>query len=86
MTAYVFYSADNGPEVRKCKEFIDQLTRQKVDCSPTEFNSRQAIVLRETYDIMDHPAVVLTRLDGSLVNKWQGDWPLVSELTYFAHI
>lgn len=85
MIAYVFFSAENGPEQRQIFEYIKQLELHQVRVKPIEFNSKEGTVNRGLYDIMDHPAMVLVREDGSLVGKWQRSMPLVSEISYLAH-
>ncbi len=85
MTAYVFYTPDNGPEERKVKEFMRELEINKVDTKLIEFESREGIGQRDLYDVMSHPALVLVRLDGSMVAKWQDELPLVTEVSYLAH-
>lgn len=40
--------------------------------------------MKELYDIVDHPTVVLAREDGSLVQKWS-EMPLISDISYLAH-
>lgn len=85
MTAYVFYDPDHGPEERKVREFNEHLERSKVETKLIEFDSREGVDLRSVYDVMAHPAVVLARMDGSIVEKWQHELPLVSEVSYLAH-
>lgn len=85
MTAYLFYTPGHGPEARKVQEYEAQLALNKVATKLVDFDSREGTDLRELYDVTSHPAVVLARMDGSIIEKWQHELPLVSEVSYLAH-
>jgi hypothetical protein len=85
MIAYIFYTKDT-PADRDIQHFTAELERLQVQTKMIEADSREGIELGELYDVMQRPSVVLVRDDGSTVERWQGDLPLVSEVSSLAHI
>lgn len=48
-------------------------------------DSREGAALTELYDMLDRPAVIVTRSDGSMVASWQGALPPVQEVANAMH-
>jgi hypothetical protein len=84
MTAQLFYVKDR-PETRKVDDLAAELGRLRVATRLVEALTPDGIRLAELYDVTSYPAVVLTRDEGELVEKWQHALPLAADISYFAH-
>lgn len=50
-----------------------------------DVDSREGIATAILYDVMQYPAILALRDDGSVVKSWEGsDLPLMDELAYYA--
>ncbi|MBI3984204.1 hypothetical protein HY346_02800 [Candidatus Microgenomates bacterium] len=75
----------NSEHERDTLEFVRRLKgEQQVDCKLVDVDSREAASLIELYDVTRYPGIVVTKGDGTPLQTWQGDLPLVSEVAYFA--
>ncbi len=74
-----------GPNEREALRFVQDLDRLRVEAEIVEADSREGIAMRELYDVMATPAVVVAKDDGALVEMWQGSWPQLSEVSYNYH-
>ncbi len=84
MIAYIFYSKGT-PADREIERFAEDLTKLQVEAKLVDADSPEGTRLTEGYDLWDRPAVVLARLDGSVVERWPHDLPVASEVSYLAH-
>lgn len=84
MLAYILYLKDS-PMERELARFVDRLEELRVDSKMVEADSREGIALSEEYDLVSRPSVALVRSDGSLIERWQGELPLVEDISYLAH-
>jgi hypothetical protein len=84
MIAYLLYQPNTEME-RPCRDLAKELERNKVDIRLIDADSIEGSHLCELYDLMSRPALVLTRLDGTVVERWQHQLPLVTDVTYLAH-
>ena len=76
----------NSEHARRIEEFIhDYQNRHEGDrLEILDIDSREGIAAASLYDIMQYPAIVVTRQDGSVQQAWQGDLPLMSEVASYA--
>ncbi|HLC91698.1 MAG TPA: hypothetical protein VJC09_01470 [Candidatus Saccharimonadales bacterium] len=86
MKVYIIYQSDSD-HARRVEEYVhdfrkEQVTR-KVDLLDvnTEEGARQA----ELYDVVQYPAVLALANDGQILKSWQGEFPLMNELAYYAN-
>lgn len=49
-----------------------------------DVDSKEGTELAELYDIVQYPATLALDNDGKLLKSWQGDLPLMDELSYYA--
>jgi hypothetical protein len=84
MVANVLYRK-NSPMEREAVEFAKRLERLRVEVKLVEADSVEGSALTELYDVPGRPSVVLTTLDGTMVERWQHQWPVPSEVSYLAH-
>ncbi len=86
MIAYVLYNKATQNE-GLASAFAKRLEDEQVDNELVDADSPRGIQLAEAYDVMDRPAVLLMKADGSPVQVWQGadGLPAPSEVAYMAH-
>ena len=86
MTAYILYNR-NSPAQRLAEGLADRLSDAQVDSLLLDADSPRGIQMVDSYDILDRPAVVLMREDGSPLQIWQGEdsMPSVGDVSYLAH-
>jgi hypothetical protein len=84
MVLYVLYTKDS-PHQRDIEAFARELERRQVKAKLIEADSPQGTSLTQLYDLPARPALVLTRDDGTMVERWQGQLPLVADVSYLAH-
>lgn len=84
MTAYIFYSK-NTPADRDIERFVYELGRLQVETKLVDADSVEGSRLTQVYDLMDRPAVVLARGDGTVVERWPHGLPLPGDISYLAH-
>ncbi|MBW3537942.1 hypothetical protein KY386_00440 [Candidatus Parcubacteria bacterium] len=84
MIAKIVYTK-GSPHEREAGKLAESLARLRIDSKLVEADSPEGSSICQLYDLVARPAVVLTRDDGTLVERWQGGWPLASEISYLAH-
>lgn len=51
-----------------------------------DVDTREGSATATLYDIMQYPAIIVSRGDGSVLNSWQGEQlPLMDEITAYAN-
>lgn len=77
----------NSEFARSVEEFAHDIERQQgVKTELVSIDTREGAAMATLYDIMQYPAVVITREDGGVVQSWLGDQlPLMNEVAAFAH-
>lgn len=83
MIAYILYSKTASD--RAVQDFARQLSSVQVDCKLVDADSSEGVSLTENYDLTGRPSVALVAEDGTLVERWQIDLPLVQEVAYLVH-
>lgn len=48
-------------------------------------DSKEGQRVAQLYSVVQYPACVVTQLDGTLVQIWQGRMPTKAELSYYVH-
>lgn len=84
MIAHILYQK-NAPGERDILYFQRRLKEFQVESKLIETESRDGISQAGLYDLTSWPAVVLLRIDGSPVERWQGGLPLAEDVSYLAH-
>lgn len=75
---------DYAREVREWKrDFVADTGKEAIiDLDPETLDGER---FAQTYDILQHPAVVVTDEDGRLIQMWKGTpMPQIDEVSYFA--
>jgi len=85
MKVYIIYQSDSE-HARRVEEYVhdfrkEQVTR-KIDL--LDVNTKEGARTAELYDVMQYPAVLALADDGQILKDWQGDFPLMNELAYYA--
>ncbi len=86
MKVYVLYRPQSE-HARQTEEYLHDF----VHAQPTrevqliDVDSKIGTSLAELYDVMQYPAVLAITNDGQLLKSWQGNLPLMDELSYYAH-
>lgn len=70
---------------RDIAHFQRRLNELQVDSELIEADSPEGVAVTELYDLLNRPAVVLVRLDGVQVERWQGELPRPEDVSYLAH-
>lgn len=83
MTAIILYTKGTR-EVRELERLMEELARTRVAAEMVDADSPRGIGIATSYDILARPAVLLTRLDGQLVQMWTERLPSASEIAYHA--
>lgn len=81
MKALVIYRPDSE-QARSVEEFIRNFRdRTGRDIELINIDSKDGLSIASLYDIMQHPAVLVTQDDGALVKDWVGDnLPLIDDV------
>ncbi len=86
MKAFILYRP-NSEFARRTEEYVHdfQSTRGK-EIELVDIDSVRGVSALELYDVVDNPALLITREGGELVNQWLGinSFPLMNELA--AHL
>ncbi len=80
MQIKVFFRASNGI-TDELQLLLDQLTESGLEYSLFDIEEPQAAASAEALDIVDTPAVVVTRADGAPVHTWQHSLPQASQVS-----
>jgi hypothetical protein len=76
----------NSEHARAVESFIrDFQTAHTSDkLQVIDVDSREGSATASLYDIMQHPAVLALREDGSILKSWEGETlPLMNEIAYY---
>ncbi len=85
MKTYVLYRPDTEHE-RVVIDFEHDFTnRTQNKLEMISLDPREGAHMAETYDVVQYPAVIAVDDQGRLLKLWQGDMPLINELSYFTH-
>lgn len=49
-------------------------------------NTRDGAATANLYDVMSYPAILVLADDGSVMNAWQGDLPLMDEVAGYLYV
>lgn len=85
MILKIFTKSDESIE-RDAIELGQKLENEKNNVQYFDLNDDESYLQAEIYDIYSTPALVVTQDDGRLVEAWQGEVPLESELKNFMRI
>lgn len=89
MNVYIIYK-DASDHRRNVEDWYHMLTKENGgesdDIKMLEANEREAQRMMQLYDVMEYPAILVTKPgDGAIVQSWKGEpLPRVSEVLYFA--
>lgn len=84
MIAYVLYQPNSETETQ-ATAISKQLEELQVPVQLVDGDSVEGIRLNELYDLPARPAIVLVRDDGTMVERWQHQLPLATDISYLAH-
>jgi hypothetical protein len=85
MTTYLLYNRAT-PNQAQMEELAHRLEPLQVQTELIDADSPRGIQLTENYDLMERPAVLLVRADGSPVQVWSGQQiPGPNDISYLAH-
>jgi CRISPR/Cas system-associated endonuclease Cas1 len=84
MVVHILYTKDS-PHEREAQRYCEELQKRQVEARLVEADGQEGAALTELYDVLGRPAVILVRSDGSLVERWQLEWPLLGDVSYLAH-
>lgn len=85
MKAVILYQPNTELE-SSVEEYVREFGRETgKSIALVDSDSTQGIDIAQLYDIMQFPAIVVFRDDGSFVDSWaeRDKWPTVSELSYY---
>ncbi len=77
----------NSEHARIVEEYVRDIDRQQnIQPQLVNVDTPEGSAMMKTYDVTNHPAVLVTREDGQLVQYWVGEQlPLMQEVASFAH-
>lgn len=85
MNVFVLYRPQSE-FARRVEEYVHdfKLTRGQ-DIALMDIDSVEGATKVELYDVVDHPALLVTRENGELINQWLGvdKFPLMNELAVY---
>ena len=81
----ILYRPDSEHE-RQVMDFQRELAKSQVITQLVNIDSREGSVIARLYDIVRYPGVLLIEQDGRLRQAWSGELPLISEVSYQAHV
>jgi hypothetical protein len=85
MTTYLLYNRAT-PNQAQMEELARRLEPLQVQTELIDADSPRGVQLAENYDLMERPAILLVRTDGSPVQTWAGEQiPSPNDISYLAH-
>jgi len=85
MNAYILYRPNSEHE-RKATDFVrDFAQRTQNEIELVSLDTVEGAEKARLYDITRYPAVIAIDDNGVLQRVWQGEMPLINELSYFTH-
>lgn len=77
----------NSERARKVEEFLHEFTRLHpgVNIKQVDMDTRDGSATAVLYDVVDPPAILATKDDGTVLQIWQGEMlPLMDEVASYA--
>lgn len=76
----------NSENARAVESFVHDIDRQEnIHIEQVDVDSREGMDMLQLYGIETHPAIVVLRDDGQLIQHWAGErLPLIQEVAAFA--
>ena len=84
MRAYLFYTKGE-PSEEQSKLLAESLSKLQVDTVNLDADSTTGSREAELYDITTRPSVIVVRDDGAEVQRWTGNLPQPSDISYYVH-
>lgn len=84
--AVILLFTKGSREVRDLERLADELHRERVESELVDADSPRGIGITTTYDILSRPAVLLTSIDGQLVQVWTDRIPRTAEIVHLTRI
>lgn len=85
MKAVILYQPDTELE-SSVHEYVQEFGRETGKAiALVDSNSPQGVEIAKLYDILQFPAIVVFKDDGSFIESWveRDKWPTISELSYY---
>lgn len=85
MKAVILYQPNSELE-SSVNEYVREFGRETgKTIALTDSNSIQGVEIAKLYDIMQFPAIIVFKDDGSFIESWveRDKWPTASELSYY---
>lgn len=82
MKAFILYRPQSE-FARRAEEYVHDFQRTRgVELELVDIDSADGVAAVELYDVVDNPALLITRENGELINLWLGidSFPLMNEL------
>ncbi|HSX53230.1 MAG TPA: hypothetical protein VLF90_02590 [Patescibacteria group bacterium] len=85
MKVIILYQA-NSEHRRQTEEFVHDFEHGHPNrkAEMVDVDSRDGAAQAALYDIVQYPSVLAMSDDGQLLKAWQGKFPLIDELAYYA--
>jgi hypothetical protein len=76
----------NSEHARRAEEFVREFNRNYVNykLELVDLNTRDGAATASLYDVMQYPALLALTNDGQLLKEWEGSFPLINEVSYYA--
>lgn len=84
MKALVF-NKKNIPGSFDFDQYLKRLNILGVEFDKLDADSKKVGHLLDLYDIVDFPAILITKDDGSMIELWQKDLPSPENVSHFYH-
>ncbi|RLA40028.1 MAG: hypothetical protein DRR42_26490 [Gammaproteobacteria bacterium] len=85
MKVFVLYRPNSEHE-RSVTDFVRDFTkRTQNELELVSLDTREGADKARVYDVTRYPAIIAVDSAGTLQKVWQGDLPLINELSYFTH-
>ncbi len=75
----------NSEHSTEVDNFLQELKRNRIAAKVVDVDSKEGAALVELYDLTRYPAVLAAADDGTPLQSWKGQLPLISEIGYYAH-
>jgi len=85
MKVYIIYQSDSE-HARRVEEYVHDFRKEQTTrrVQLLDVNTKEGAQTAELYDIVQYPAVLALSNDGQILKDWQGEFPLMNELAYYA--
>lgn len=75
----------NQPDEIGFNRLVKDLEQIRISPNVLDPDSAEGTDFISLYDVVDFPAVVITKDDGGLIQKWQARLPSQEEISHFYH-